>query len=70
MAYMEEAGDPYKAEMEECVELIMATVKSRGIHSPHILAYQVNVSAIVSIRKLYLIDDLDKCDLNYIVINM
>ena len=23
VAYVEEAGDPYKAEMEECVDLIM-----------------------------------------------
>lgn len=41
VAYVEEAGDPYKAEMEECVELIMSEVKRRGIWSPHTLAYQV-----------------------------
>lgn len=53
MAYVEEAGDPYKAEMEECVELIMGAVKNRGIKCPHTLAYQVNCSALVCIWKLY-----------------
>lgn len=53
VAYVEEAGDPYKAEMEECVQLIMAAVKSRGIRCPHTLAYQVNCSALVFIWKLY-----------------
>lgn len=42
VAYVEEAGDPYKAEMEECVQLIMAAVKGRGIRCPHTLAYQVS----------------------------
>lgn len=41
VAYVEEAGDPYKAEMEECVELIMNEVKKRNIPNPHTLAYQV-----------------------------
>lgn len=29
-SYVEEAGDPYKEEMEECVALIMAELQRRG----------------------------------------
>lgn len=46
VAYVEEAGDPYKAEMEECVQIIMAEVKSRGIRCPHTLAYQSRVGPV------------------------
>lgn len=53
VAYVEEAGDPYKAEMEECVQIIMAEVKSRGIRCPHTLAYQVSCSALVSASKVH-----------------
>lgn len=42
LAYVEEAGDPYKAEMEECVDLIMEELENRGITSPCTLAYQVH----------------------------
>jgi ferrochelatase len=42
LAYVEEAGDPYKAEMEECVELIMEELEKRGMTNPCTLAYQVN----------------------------
>lgn len=38
---MEEAGDPYKAEMEECVDLIMEELEKRKINNPFTLAYQV-----------------------------
>lgn len=48
VAYVEEAGDPYKAEMEECVELITDELKLRGVNSKHTLAYQV--------RKEYFVD--------------
>lgn len=44
LAYVEEAGDPYKAEMEECVDLIMEGLKKRGMTNPCTLAYQVNTS--------------------------
>lgn len=53
VAYVEEAGDPYKAEMEECVQLIMAAVKSRGIRCAHTLAYQVSRPALVFSLKLF-----------------
>ena len=44
LAYVEEAGDPYKAEMEECVDLIMEELEKRGMANPSTLAYQVNTS--------------------------
>lgn len=44
LAYVEEAGDPYKAEMEECVDLIMEELERRKITNPYTLAYQVNIT--------------------------
>lgn len=41
LAYVEEAGDPYKAEMEECVDLIMEELERRNITTSYKLAYQV-----------------------------
>lgn len=41
LAYVEEAGDPYKAEMEECVDLIMEELEKRKITNAYTLAYQV-----------------------------
>ncbi|KAF3652194.1 hypothetical protein FXO38_16230 [Capsicum annuum] len=41
LAYVEEAGDPYKAEMEECVDLIMEELEKRRVHNAYTLAYQV-----------------------------
>ncbi|KAH7279220.1 hypothetical protein KP509_37G010900 [Ceratopteris richardii] len=46
LTYVEEAGDPYKQEMEECVRLIMTELKRRGIHNNHALAYQSRVGPI------------------------
>lgn len=46
VAYVEEAGDPYKAEMEECVQLIMDELKRRGVQNPHTLAYQSRVGPV------------------------
>ncbi|XP_021889834.1 ferrochelatase-2, chloroplastic-like [Carica papaya] len=43
LAYVEEAGDPYKAEMEECVDLIMEELEKRNIVNAYTLAYQVFV---------------------------
>ncbi|GLC34324.1 hypothetical protein PLESTM_000182600 [Pleodorina starrii] len=42
-SYVEEAGDPYKEEMEECVRLIMEEVRARGFANSHTLAYQSRV---------------------------
>lgn len=41
LSYVEDAGDPYKDQMEECIALIVDELKSRGIANDHTLAYQV-----------------------------
>ncbi|CAL1371851.1 unnamed protein product [Linum trigynum] len=46
IAYVEEAGDPYKAEMEECVDLIMDELEKRRITNPYTLAYQSRVGPV------------------------
>ncbi|XP_042468520.1 ferrochelatase-2, chloroplastic-like [Zingiber officinale] len=46
LAYVEEAGDPYKAEMEECVDLIMEELEQRGITNGYTLAYQSRVGPV------------------------
>ncbi|KEH35654.1 ferrochelatase [Medicago truncatula] len=46
LAYVEEAGDPYKAEMEECVDLIMEELETRKIRNPFTLAYQSRVGPV------------------------
>lgn len=46
LAYVEEAGDPYKAEMEECVDLIMEELEKRGITNAYTLAYQSRVGPV------------------------
>ncbi|XP_042385428.1 ferrochelatase-2, chloroplastic-like [Zingiber officinale] len=46
LAYVEEAGDPYKAEMEECVDLIMEELEKRGITNAFTLAYQSRVGPV------------------------
>ncbi|KAI5383957.1 ferrochelatase-2, chloroplastic [Lathyrus oleraceus] len=46
VAYVEEAGDPYKAEMEECVDLIMEELEKRKISNAYTLAYQSRVGPV------------------------
>ncbi|OVA10203.1 Ferrochelatase [Macleaya cordata] len=46
LAYVEEAGDPYKAEMEECVDLIMEELENRRITNAYTLAYQSRVGPV------------------------
>lgn len=53
LSYVEDAGDPYRDQMEDCISLIMAELKFRGISNEHTLAYQVlefflNFSSILS----------------------
>lgn len=47
LAYVEEAGDPYKAEMEECIDLIMEELEKRKLTNPYTLAYQVATLCLV-----------------------
>lgn len=44
--YVEEAGDPYKDEMEHCVRLIMTELRLRGTPNDHTLAYQSRVGPV------------------------
>jgi len=43
VSYVEEAGDPYQQEIEECTELIMQTLNRPN---PHVLAYQSRVGPV------------------------
>ncbi|MFM7426132.1 MAG: ferrochelatase [Elainella sp.] len=43
LSYVEEAGDPYQQEIEECTELIMRTLNRPN---PHTLAYQSRVGPV------------------------
>ncbi|KAL3498594.1 hypothetical protein ACH5RR_041326 [Cinchona calisaya] len=46
VSYIEDAGDPYKAQMEECILFIMQELKARGIKNNHTLAYQSRVGPV------------------------
>uniref|UniRef100_A0A5B6YQ25 Ferrochelatase n=1 Tax=Davidia involucrata TaxID=16924 RepID=A0A5B6YQ25_DAVIN len=46
VSYVEEAGDPYRDQMEECIYLIMQELKARGINNDHTLAYQSRVGPV------------------------
>ncbi|KAA3477492.1 Ferrochelatase [Gossypium australe] len=46
VSYVEDAGDPYKDQMEECVYLITQELKSREIGNDHTLAYQSRVGPV------------------------
>jgi len=46
VSYVEEAGDPYKAEMEECIQLIMEELQARGTGNDYTLAYQSRVGPV------------------------
>ncbi|KAH1067445.1 hypothetical protein J1N35_032432 [Gossypium stocksii] len=48
VSYVENAGDPYKDQIEECIYLIMRELKARGVRNDHTLAYQVSFRARVS----------------------
>ena len=45
-SYVDEAGDPYREEMEQCVDLIMAELRARRVPNPHTLAYQSRVGPV------------------------
>ncbi|KAL1552360.1 ferrochelatase-2, chloroplastic [Salvia divinorum] len=46
VSYVENAGDPYRDQIEECIFLIMQELKSRGIGNDHTLAYQSRVGPV------------------------
>lgn len=45
-SYVEEFGDPYKEEIEQCVNLIMERLRQRDIQNRHTLAYQSRVGPV------------------------
>ena len=45
-SYVEEFGDPYKEEMEQCVGMVMDRLKQRNRQNQHILAYQSRVGPV------------------------
>jgi len=45
-SYVEDAGDPYKEEMEQCVSLIVAELRRRGVKNDFTLAYQSRVGPV------------------------
>ncbi|GAB4837121.1 hypothetical protein Ancab_002032 [Ancistrocladus abbreviatus] len=46
VSYVEEAGDPYRDQMEDCIFLIMKQLKARGVNNDHTLAYQSRVGPV------------------------
>ncbi|XP_015085403.1 ferrochelatase-2, chloroplastic-like isoform X2 [Solanum pennellii] len=46
VSYVENAGDPYRDQMEECIFLIMKELKAREIINDHTLAYQSRVGPV------------------------
>ncbi|KAM3375698.1 ferrochelatase-2, chloroplastic [Capsicum galapagoense] len=46
VSYVEDAGDPYRDQMEECIFLIMKELKARGINNDYTLAYQSRVGPV------------------------
>ncbi|KAK3032029.1 hypothetical protein RJ639_036403 [Escallonia herrerae] len=46
VSYVEDAGDPYRDQMEECIYLIMQELKSRQINNDYTLAYQSRVGPV------------------------
>uniref|UniRef100_A0A162AZN8 Ferrochelatase n=1 Tax=Daucus carota subsp. sativus TaxID=79200 RepID=A0A162AZN8_DAUCS len=46
VTYVEDAGDPYRDQMEECIYLIMQELKSRGVNNNYTLAYQSRVGPV------------------------
>jgi ferrochelatase len=46
MAAFAQDGDPYRDEMEQCVELIMERLHMRGVRNHYSLAYQSRVGPV------------------------
>ncbi|XP_047940737.1 ferrochelatase-2, chloroplastic-like [Salvia hispanica] len=46
VSYVENAGDPYRDQMEDCIFLIMQELKARGVPNAHTLAYQSRVGPV------------------------
>lgn len=51
-SYVEEFGDPYKEEIEQCVGMVMERLHQRKRENKHILAYQSRVGPVSHISLL------------------
>lgn len=49
-SYVEEFGDPYKEEMEQCVDMVMDRIRRRSRNNRHTLAYQSRVGPVGSLH--------------------
>lgn len=54
VTYVEDAGDPYRDQMEDCIDLIMQELKARGINNDHTLAYQVTWKIHIELFSVFL----------------
>ena len=45
-SYVNQDGDPYKEEMEQCVDMIMDRLQALGYANPFTLAYQSRVGPV------------------------
>ena len=45
-SYVEEYGDPYKEEIEQCVGMVMDRLRERSLLNHHTLAYQSRVGPV------------------------
>ena len=45
-SYVEEFGDPYKEEIEQCVSMVMEKLQRRKLENRHTLAYQSRVGPV------------------------
>ncbi|KAL5580414.1 hypothetical protein UlMin_012856 [Ulmus minor] len=50
LSYVEDVGDPYKDQMEECISLIMRELKARGIENEHTLTSLHTTSRRLQVR--------------------
>ena len=64
VSYVENAGDPYRDQMEDCIFLIMQELKARGVPNAHTLAYQVGC-----IAKLLIFSDYGWCILRLLALH-
>lgn len=45
-SYVDEYGDPYKEEIEQCVAMVTDQLRQRAIHNHYTLAYQSRVGPV------------------------
>ena len=51
-SYVEEFGDPYKEEIEQCVSMVMERLRLRNFGNHHTLAYQSRVGPVMHLASV------------------